>query len=48
MKRKAEVGQPLAQLRGSARVVIVEVGASGEDLDGLETVAGDMREVLAG
>src|SRR5262245_20425619 len=47
MERQPEVGQPFSQLRRSAWVVVVEMCSSCEDFDGLESVTGDIGQMLA-
>ena len=44
---RPRVGEPFSQFRGRPLVVIVEVRASREELDGLEAVRGDVDQVLA-
>jgi hypothetical protein len=47
MKRQPQVRQPLGQLPCGIEVVIIEVRACGEYLDGFKAVSGDVGEVLA-
>ena len=47
MEREPEIGHPFSQFLRSPWVVVVEMCSSREDFDGLESVTGDIGEVLA-
>ena len=47
MERQPEVRQPFRQFGGRARVVVIEVCSSREDFNGLESVTGDIGQMLA-
>ena len=47
MKLQARIREPLGKLRSSVVVVIVEVRACCEQLDRLESVRGDVDQVIA-
>jgi len=47
MKRQPEVGQPFSQFPYGARIAVIEMCSSREDFYGLESVAGDIGQMLA-
>ena len=47
VKRQAQFGQPFGELRGCARVVVIEMRTRREDLDCIEAVAGNIGELFA-
>src|SRR5687768_5079266 len=46
MQVQARIGQPLGELKPCSLVVIVEVRPGGEELDRLESVRGDVDQVI--
>jgi hypothetical protein len=47
LERQAGLGQPLRELRYGCGVVVVEVAAGGKQLDRVEPVTGNLRQLVA-